>query len=330
MTMEKRLSAYKHLIDRFQGRKILVVGDLMVDRFIRGKVSRISPEAPVPVVLVKDEVDLPGGAGNVMMNLASLGARVNCSGVIGQDGVGENLLKKFRQAGIETGGIKKDPALSSILKTRVIAEHQQVVRFDHENDKNISHSIETEILSAVPEMVKSSEAVILSDYGKGMITRPMLTRIISDSKKFKKPICVDPKLEHFLLYKNVTCITPNLPEALGGMHRLKLDGKSGIMGLGKDILKTLGCRSVLITQGEEGMTLFEKQRTTHIPANAREVFDVTGAGDTVIGVLALSLACGADLIQAATLANLAAGIVVGKLGTATVTPAELKEALSFL
>ncbi len=321
---------YHRLIDAFSKTKVLVIGDLMVDRFIRGKVTRISPEAPVPVVLVKDESDLPGGAGNVIMNLASLGAQVSCAGIVGRDAVGENLLSKFREKGILTQGVKSDPALTTILKTRVIAEHQQVVRFDHENASPMPHRIQEEILGNLPEMIRQTDGVILSDYGKGMITKAVLTEAIRCAKKYNKPICVDPKLEHFLSYRNVTCITPNTGEALGGMHRLKTANKEDFIQLGKDILKALNCKSVLITQGEEGMTLFEKKRITHIPAKAQEVFDVTGAGDTVISVLTLSLACGADLVHAATLSNLAGGIVVGKLGTATVSQNELKTALKLL
>ncbi len=328
--MKKSHQAYERLIDRFSGTRVLVIGDLMVDRFIRGKVSRISPEAPVPVVLVKDQVDLPGGAGNVIMNLASLGAKVSCAGTVGRDAVGEQLLSRFREKGIATEGIKVDASLTSILKTRVIAEHQQVVRFDHENASPMPHAILEEILSDLPGLIREADGVILSDYGKGMINKAILTAAIAAAKKWNKPICVDPKLEHFLSYKNVTCITPNTGEALGGMRRLRLNGQEDFIRLGQDILKSLRCKSVLITQGEDGMTLFEKHRITHIPVKAREVFDVTGAGDTVISVLTLALACGAELIQAARLSNLAGGIVVGKLGTATVSPEELKEALKLL
>lgn len=321
---------FKKLIGRFAKTKILVIGDLMVDRFIRGKVSRISPEAPVPVVQVREETHVPGGSGNVIMNLAALGAQVTCLGIVGDDSYGHNLLEYFQRFGVQTEGIKRDPSRTTTIKTRVIAEHQQVVRFDQETDHPISNDLTKAIEKSLAERIPESNGVILSDYGKGMITRPLLARAIFYSKKYKKPICIDPKLEHFLFYKNVTCITPNLSEAMGGMHRVRLNGKEGVIKLGKEILKALKCQSVLITQGEEGMTLFEKKKVAHIPAKAREVYDVTGAGDTVIGVLTLSLACGATLTQAATLANLAAGIVVGKLGTATVTPAELKEALSLL
>lgn len=328
--MKKNISYYNQLIDQFSKIKILVIGDLMVDRFIRGKVSRISPEAPVPVVKVKEKNDVPGGAGNVTKNLGSLGAKVECCGVIGTDSVGENLLNEFQRLQIGTKWIIKAPNRSTILKTRIIAEHQQVVRFDDEDDSQLSPILQNEIQESLKRMIKEMDGVILSDYGKGMITPKILESSISQAHHYKKPICVDPKIEHFLSYKNVTCITPNLSEAMGGMHRVKLNSNGGLTALGEEILQKLKCHSVLITQGEEGMTLFEKNKSTHIPAKAQEVYDVTGAGDTVIAVLTLSLACKAPLIEAATLANLAASIVIGKLGTAVVSPKELKEALKRL
>ena len=321
---------FLRLIRQFAGTRVLVIGDLMVDRFVRGNVTRISPEAPVPVVHVKDESDLPGGAGNVIMNLASLGAVVTPVGMIGRDPAGEHLLSKFRSKSIQTQGILSDSSLTTILKTRVIAEHQQVVRFDRENSNPVPRRIHDDILKKLPGLIRASDGVILSDYGKGTITQPVLSAAISLARRMKKPVCVDPKLEHFLSYKGVTCITPNYGEALGGMHRLRAEGPDGFLRLGKDILKALKCKSVLITQGEEGMTLFEPKRITHIPVKAREVFDVTGAGDTVISVFTLALACKASMVEAATLSNLAAGIVVGKLGTATVSPAELRDALNRL
>ncbi|MBI4218056.1 MAG: D-glycero-beta-D-manno-heptose-7-phosphate kinase [Elusimicrobia bacterium] len=328
--MKRESDLYKNIIAQFSKTKILVIGDLMVDRFVRGKVTRISPEAPVPVVLVKEETDIPGGAGNVVMNLASLGAQVNCCGLVGKDEVAENLLKTFHTLGIRTDGVKQDDSLATTLKTRVIAEHQQVVRFDRENRMNAPHALHTELENLLSSMIRESDGVILSDYGKGVITRSLLTHAIRAANHLKKPICVDPKLEHFQSYKNVTCITPNTQEALGGMRKVHLNHNTNIRDLGFEILKKLKCRSVLITQGEEGMTLFEKDSVTHIPAKSQEVYDVTGAGDTVIAVMTLAVACGASLAHAATLANLAAGIVIGKLGTATVSPQELKEALNRL
>lgn len=329
--MKGKAASFPRLIDRFPGTKICVIGDLMVDRFIRGKVSRISPEAPVPVVHVKEEVDLPGGAGNVMMNLAALKAEVTCCSVLGNDEAGDNLVQRFKDLGIRTDGVRRDATRTTSIKTRVIAEHQQVVRFDRETVQNISPVLQKEFEESLPEVIRESDGVILSDYGKGMVCKSVLSVAIAAANKFKKPICVDPKVEHFQSYKKVTCITPNLSEAKGGMHRVKADSQEEVLQLGKDILKTLNSESVLITQGEGGMTLFEKKgAVTHIPAKAQEVYDVTGAGDTVISVLTLALACGTSLVEAATLSNLAAGIVIGKLGTATVSSAELKEALSRL
>ena len=327
---KNEINFYRDLINQFSQTKILVIGDMMVDRFVRGKVTRISPEAPVPVVRVQEEIELPGGAGNVMMNLASLQAKVSCCSVIGPDETGSRLIDRFRSHGILTDGVFQDADRITTLKTRVIAEHQQVVRFDHENTQVISQSIQNKIQKFIIQTIPQVNAVILSDYGKGMIIPSVLSTAIQTARKYHKPICVDPKIEHFLSYKKVTCITPNLSEALGGMHRVQIQGKEALHQLGKDILKTLQCESVLITQGEDGMTLFDKKQIVNIPAKAQEVFDVTGAGDTVISVLALSLACGASLFHGAILSNLAAGIVIGKLGTATITPPELKEALKRL
>lgn len=324
------VKGYLKLIERFVKTKILVVGDLMVDRFILGRVNRISPEAPVPVVEVKEIVSSAGGAGNVVMNLAALGCQVSCCGVLGNDEAGKNLLRQFQKAKIQVAGIKADAFRPTTVKTRVIAEHQQIVRFDEEQKVPLPPHLQNEIENFLREQVQRSDGVLLSDYGKGVITKKIIQSAIQISKKHGKPICVDPKVEHFQMYQGVTCITPNLAEAMGGMQRVRCEGRDGVRELGLEILRKLKCRSVLITQGEEGMTLFEKNRTTHIPTKAKEVFDVTGAGDTVIAVLCLAIASGATLPEAARLANLAAGIVVGKLGTATVTPSELREALRFL
>lgn len=324
-----KAKGYFKLIEHFRKTKVLVIGDLMVDRFIRGKVSRISPEAPVPVVQVKEIESSAGGAGNVAMNLIAMGAKASCLGVVGRDEAGESLMEQFRKAGVDVEGLRTDPHRPTTIKTRVLAEHQQVVRFDQEKELPLSASLQRELENLVKEKIAKSDGVILSDYGKGVVTQKIIQTAIQTSKRYNKPVCVDPKVEHFRLYKQVTCITPNLLEAMGGMNKIKLNGKEEFENMGKAILRELQCRSVLITQGESGMTLFEKKRVTHIPTRAREVFDVTGAGDTVIAVLTLALASGADLVSAATLANFAAGIVVGKLGTATVSPTELKDALGF-
>ncbi len=265
-----------------------------------------------------------------MMNLASLGASVTATGVIGKDSSGEELLESFRSRGVRTENIFQDANRTTTLKVRVIAQHQQVVRYDKESDGPLSPICQSQVIKAIPELIQNADGVIMSDYGKGVITRSVLKCAIASALKYKVPICVDPKVEHFLQYTGVTCVTPNMMEALGGMRLVRPDPIGGVEALGKAILAKLKCRSALITQGEEGMTLFESDRSTHIPAKAKEVYDVTGAGDTVISVLTLALASGASLVQSAMISNVAAGIVVGKLGTASVTQEELKSVLHWL
>ncbi len=315
-------------IAAFRGRRVLVVGDLMLDQYIRGSVSRISPEAPVPVVRVTGESFIPGGAGNVVSNLAALGAAVSVVGVVGEDEAGRRLLDHFRAGGADVEGVCVDVERQTTQKCRVVAERQQAVRFDRETVGPPSHATETRLLASLAEELAKADAVILSDYGKGVIGPRLLAAAIPAARRRRLPITVDPKPEHFRKYRGVTCVTPNTAEAWACMRREPRAGQEAIVALGRDILKTLNSRSVLITRGADGMSLFEDGgRQTHIPTVAREVFDVSGAGDTVISTLTLALAAGASLPRAAVLANQAAGIVVGKLGTATVSPDELSGAL---
>ncbi len=317
-------------IARFPGRRVLVVGDLMLDQYVRGSVGRISPEAPVPVVRVTGESHVPGGAGNVVNNLASLGASVSVMGVIGEDEAGSRLLEDFRGRGVDVSGVCADLERQTTQKCRVVAERQQVVRFDRETAGPLSHATEARLLAALDAALPKADAVILSDYGKGVINPRVLARAIKTARRRGIPITVDPKPEHFRLYKGVTCVTPNTSEAWACMRRDATTGSDAIDALGKDILKVLKSESVLITRGPDGMSLFEsgaKTRVTHIPTQAREVFDVSGAGDTVISTLTLALAAGAPLRRAAALANHAAGIVVAKLGTATTDVKELARAI---
>jgi D-beta-D-heptose 7-phosphate kinase/D-beta-D-heptose 1-phosphate adenosyltransferase len=316
-------------IARFQGRRVLVVGDLMLDQYVRGSVGRISPEAPVPVVRVTGESHVPGGAGNVVNNLASLGAAVSVMGVVGEDSAAARLLEDFRGRGVNVAGVCADRERQTTQKCRVIAERQQVVRFDRETSGPLSHSTEARLLAKLDAALPKTDAIILSDYGKGVINPRVLKRAIAYARRRGVPVTVDPKPEHFRLYKGVTCVTPNTSEAWACMRRDAKPGSDAIDGLGKDILKFLKSESVLITRGPDGMSLFERtpSRITHIPTQAREVFDVSGAGDTVISTLTLALAAGAPLRRAAALANHAAGIVVGKLGTATTDAKELARAV---
>lgn len=300
----------------------------MVDRFIQGRVDRLSPEAPVPVVDVREERFMPGGAGNVAANVAALGGKVSVVSVVGQDPEGERLLGALQGRGVSVEGVVRDDSRPTILKTRVIAGHQQVVRFDHESRAPLSHPILSSVMDQVKRRLPHVKGVVLSDYGKGIVSSALLKTLLPLARRLKKFVVVDPKVEHFQSYRGVDCITPNLKEAHEGMRTLPPKDDAGVDVLGKSILKRLKCRSVLITRSERGMSLFEASgRITHIPSQAKEVFDVTGAGDTVISVFCLALAAGCSYPEAALVSNAAAGVVVAKLGTATCSMAELKRAL---
>ena len=321
---------FLEILERFKDARILVVGDFILDQFVWGSVKRISPEAPVPVVKVERESYMPGGSLNVANNIRSLQGQVFPCGVLGRDLYGRMLLKIMRRQGIETGGIVYDTTRPTSLKTRIIAHSQQVVRFDRENTEDVSQSNLNKILKFVRENIKRMDVVILEDYGKGVMQPFLLKEIVRLAKKNKKPVLVDPKEKHFVYYQGVTCITPNRKEAYVGYERTHTScyQTPGLEQVGWGLMKKLKLDSVLITLGEDGMALFEKnKKLTRIPTAAREVYDVSGAGDTVIGTLALALAAGAKMQEAAKISNLAAGIVVGKLGTATVDPDELEETI---
>lgn len=318
---------FRDILQGFPKVKILIVGDIILDRFIRGEARRISPEAPVPVVKVTDETYRLGGAGNVANNIISLGGSVSLAGLMGNDFTADILTGELRKKNIDTSGIFTDSAVKTSVKTRVIAGHQQVVRFDKETVRELSPSISEKVIQFINKKIPRCDAVLISDYGKGFVTQKIISEIIRLAKKYKKIVTVDPKIEHFSRYKFADCLTPNIYEAMDGMGVSKLKSEDDFEALGRRILKNLKCRSVLITRGENGMSLFEKNKITHIPTAAKEVFDVTGAGDTVIAVLTLALSRGASLAEAAEIANYAAGIVVGKLGTATVLPSELAKSL---
>ncbi|MDQ7771904.1 MAG: D-glycero-beta-D-manno-heptose-7-phosphate kinase [Elusimicrobiales bacterium] len=328
----QNLSRLNSIIDRFKDARVAVIGDIMLDRYIKGSVKRISPEAPVPVVRVKEEKRVCGGSGNVACNLAALGARPALAALVGEDAAAGELRVILSAQGVASSFLVSDPSFRTIEKTRVIAEHQQVVRYDKDPEGHIPRSAALRLEQALrDELAAGAKAVILSDYGKGILVPATIKRFTAICRKAGVPVFVDPKVEHFRQYKGVTCLTPNTLEAFSGMGLPVKDGPEAVEKLGRDIIRALGSRALLITQGENGMTLFEKRgssvSSSHIPTRAREVYDVTGAGDTVISVLALAVAAGADLHEAALIANFAAGVVVGKLGTAVVTPAELKETM---
>ena len=308
------------IINDFKGKKIGVIGDLMLDHFIWGDVERISPEAPVPVVLVARESFVPGGAGNTAANITALGGRAFVVGLIGNDFAGKTLFSEFKKRGVETGGVIKHFQKPTTQKIRVVARTQQVVRVDKENSQYIDNDTEKRLLAFVASHIKEWDGIVVSDYAKGLITENLSKTVVNLAIKYKKPIIGDVKPKHALFFKNATLLSPNHKESLA------MSGADNINEAGKIIQKQLNC-SVLLTRGAEGVTLFENNKIKSFPATTREVFDVSGAGDTVVAAAALALAAGANLEQASIIANHAAGIVVGKLGTAVVSPKELKQYL---
>jgi rfaE bifunctional protein kinase chain/domain len=315
------------VIDGFEGKELVVVGDLMLDRFIWGAVRRISPEAPVPVVEVDRESQHLGGAGNVVANLVALGARAWPVGVVGDDADAEALLAEFRLAGADVRGVVRDPSRPTTTKTRIVAHSQQVVRADRERRHPVDASIEAALDERFAESLERADAVVVSDYDKGLLAGGLLGRLLTLAAERGKPVCLDPKVRRFASYRPVTVITPNHHEAAAATG-LPADTDDELAACGRRIRELLGGGDVLITRGENGMSLIDSAGdATHIPTTAREVYDVTGAGDTVIATLALALAAGAQSREAAVLANFAAGVVVGKVGTATSTPDELRAAV---
>jgi D-beta-D-heptose 7-phosphate kinase/D-beta-D-heptose 1-phosphate adenosyltransferase len=317
------------LIPLFKKQTILVVGDTMIDKFVWGKVSRISPEAPVPVLEVTMETEVPGGAANVASNVTALGGRVFIVTVIGEDIAGKSLISMFSKRKINSNYLILDPSRPTIVKTRIIAASQQILRVDKEVKGFFERFIELKIVANIEELIPKVNAVIISDYGKGILSSKVLKKTISLAKNYRVPITVDPKIDHFKKYKRVTLITPNEKEAIDGMSAKSVKTDEDAIVLGKKILRTLCSDSVLITRGEKGMLLFQSNnKVVNIPTRAKEVYDVTGAGDTVISAMTLALAAKADFISAAEIANFAAGIVVGKLGTATINLQELKKTIT--
>ena len=308
----------KRIIEKFKDVHILVVGDLMMDHYVWGKVERISPEAPVPVVAVKREDFRLGGAGNVVNNIVALGGKASVTGVAGQDEKGRLLKQLFKQYQVSDKGIFHEDGRHTSVKTRIIAHNQQVVRIDRELIAEINQRIMDDIVNFVEQNLSSIQGIIVSDYAKGVISRELIQRIL-DLVGHDVYVAVDPKIGHFDYYQDVDIITPNLKEAAHGAG-FDITDMPSLLKAGRVLLEKLHCLNVLITRGEEGMSLFESDGTVvHIPPTCtRRVFDVTGAGDTVIATFVLARCGGASMEEAAVIANYAAGIVVGEVGTATV------------
>ena len=314
-------------INTFSRSRVAVIGDIMLDHFIRGNVSRISPEAPVPVVSVSAESLRLGGAANVVYNINTLGGTVYASGLVGNDEMGKKIIQKFKSLDLDTQGLIVTTKRPTTVKTRIIAHNQQVVRFDRETVAPLNGKHRQKIVDYLKKRLPDINAVIISDYGKSVVSRELIEKILVLSRDCNIPVLVDPKVKNIDSYHGVSVITPNQNEASEATG-ITIAGDDDAHKAAARLQKKLDCGTVLITRGEQGMTLLERNGTcTHIPTLATEVYDVTGAGDTVISVLTLSLAAGASLKVSALIANIAAGIVIRKLGTAAVKLNELKQAI---
>ncbi len=319
--MQKKI---KKVFARFPETKILVIGDIIIDHFIWGSVSRISPEAPVPVVNVTGENLLLGGAANVLNNIYALGGQATICGLIGQDIMGDHLLGLLKNLGSPTDGIVRSANRPTTKKTRIIAQHQQVVRFDREKVGELQQENFDNLLSFIDKNISSFQAVIISDYNKGMISAKLMASLMAKLKSRPDiPVIVDPKPKNIERFSGTTLLTPNSHEA-ELMSGVEITDEASLTKAAQIIQDQLKVAALLITRGEAGMALFEQGKKPFlIPTVAKEVFDVTGAGDTVIASLALARAAGLSFEEAAMVANQAAGIVVGKLGTATTSQEEI-------
>jgi D-beta-D-heptose 7-phosphate kinase/D-beta-D-heptose 1-phosphate adenosyltransferase len=299
----------------------------MLDEYMWGAVSRISPEAPVPVVAVQSESVKVGGAGNVATNVAALGGRATLVGLVGNDAAAERLSHELELHGVKGDGLVEDRSRPTTIKSRVVAGSQHVVRFDRESDAPVSRAVRAQVIAAVRQRLPETDVLLISDYAKGVVSPGLVREVLALAARYHRMVAVDPKVQNLPLFKGVTVVAPNHHEAAAAAH-LTIRSEADLLRVGQVLLRRLKARGVLVTRGEQGMSLFEAGKpVVHIPTVAREVYDVTGAGDTVMGALSLALAAGATMGEAAVIANFAAGVVVGKRGTATVTRAELEQAL---
>ncbi len=330
MTQKRAVSDARNLqewIDRFHEVRAVVIGDIILDVFLWGSVNRISPEAPVPVVEIREETRTLGGAANVANNMSTLGASVILYGRIGRDPEGDTVLKLLQSRNINSGWIVRAFSHPTTVKTRIIAHNQQVVRFDRETKAHLDQP--NEEFNSLLKNCGSIDVIVVSDYAKGVVTEPLIARLREWAVQRGVPVIVDPKVINAHIYKGVTVLTPNHIEAaqIAGLPYVPEDD-SMLVEVGKRIISKLGCEYLLITRGPRGMTLFDKGGFhVHMPTVARKVYDVTGAGDTVVATLAVAIGAGMSVADAAYLANTAAGYVVGEVGTATISPDKLKTSL---
>ncbi len=321
------IADYLKILQQCSGKKIAIIGDLMLDRYVWGNVSRISPEAPVPIIDVIRETDGLGGASNVANNIKSLGAIPFLLGVIGKDSNGLALKHLLETESFDTSGIITDPTRPTTVKLRVIAHQQHVVRIDNEKRDAINSEIEKSILQILENNIHSIDGIILEDYNKGVITQNLLQNIIALAVKHNKIVAVDPKSSHFFNYKNVTLFKPNIKEIEEAFGR-KISSNEELIEIGKELLHKLHAHNILLTQGEKGMTLIQSHGGVHhIPTRALHIADVSGAGDTVIATSTVAMTAGASVLQAAIIANHAAGVVCGEVGAVPISKQALENSL---
>lgn len=313
------------VLEDFKSKKIAVIGDIMLDEYIIGSVHRISPEAPVPVLNVIQEKTVLGGAANVVANLRTMGTSVNVYSVIGNDNNGRRLKNNLIEIGSNVNGLFETDDRVTIVKRRVLAGHQQLLRMDWESKHGISSKFEEQLIKAIGKDINNIDAIIISDYAKGVLTENLVQQIISLAKRYNKIVGIDPKPENIKNYFGATFLTPNIKEARESIAKLEKDlpNLESIEEIGKILLENTELDHLLMTKSEKGLSIFENKKLFNIPTYAKEVYDVTGAGDTVISIYTLGLASGLSKENAAKIANTAAGIAVGKLGTATVSAEEI-------
>jgi rfaE bifunctional protein kinase chain/domain len=320
-------SIWKQILSAMPGKRVLTLGDVMLDEYILGEVKRISPEAPVPVVEIRSQTWVPGGAGNVAANVASLGGRALLASALGQDHQADRLHEALERKGVEREGLFADAQRRTTTKTRIIAHQQQIARVDAEQATALAAGLEQELLGWVEQQMERVDACILSDYAKGVVSPRVANHFIGLARRAGKVVVVDPKGTNYAKYRGATVVKPNLHEAERAV-KTEIHGETALEAAGRQLLDTLEGSSLLITRGPQGMLLLQPgANPVYISSAARAIYDVTGAGDTVVSTLALALAAGASLEQAARLANGAAGVAVAKVGTTAVTLDELAEAM---
>jgi D-beta-D-heptose 7-phosphate kinase/D-beta-D-heptose 1-phosphate adenosyltransferase len=321
------LERAEQITARFSQKRLLVVGDLMLDEYIWGRAKRISPEAPVPVVEVERESIRLGGAGNVANNLVALGAQAMPIGVVGNDDAGERMRAALRHEGVDSSGVLTDPTRPTTIKTRIIAHHQQVVRADRESRTPLNETLAAQVANAVAEQLDRADGLIVSDYDKGAITPAVLQQILPMAREAGRPVFLDPKVRCFNFYSPVTVLKPNQYE-VERVTGLEIHDEASLLEAARGVRRRIRCDHLLITRGEAGMVLFSgDDEPAHVPTATREVYDVTGAGDTVMAALAVAYLSGATPLEAAVMSTYAASVVIGKVGTATATREELLAAI---